>query len=72
MSRENKNPWTLRECKILGKGFRIKFTQWWEAKVLIRWNLEYYLVRVYFYVHILLADTWFHFLHFGALLKKRV
>ena len=39
MRRENKNVWTLRECKILGKGLRIKFTQWWEAKVLIRWNL---------------------------------
>ena len=38
MRRENKNLWILRECKILGKGFRIKFTQWWEAKVLIGWN----------------------------------
>ena len=66
MRRENKNLWTLRECKILGKGLGIKFTQWWEAKVLIRWNLKYHIVRLYFYVHILLADTWFHFLHFGV------
>ena len=57
MRRENKNLWTLR--KYWGKD---------QVHTVMGGESSYWMEL---YVHILLADTWFHFLHFGALLKKK-